>query len=181
MEKYDDKYDEAEKESKYREIKYVNPEHYMSDAPITLKQIQFMDKYLQSFNLEKACMESDITPKEGQEILEIPTIREIVQKELNFKFRRTQITTSRILLHVSEIATRSPLMIDKEDNPDEYELRSGFLEATVDNKEVLKASEILLKYNELSGNEDATKDIAAGIKSMGNALEIATKLAGRNK
>jgi hypothetical protein len=147
---------------------------------LSMEQIQFMDVYLRDFNLDDAKMDVDISDKEVQEALEHSQVKELIEREQAFRFRKLGITPTRTLLHIAEVAYKKPcILVQGDEFYDEREAALG----VVDTKEQTKALELLCKYQEVLEKGPKGKnneEILGKIATVEEGLSIAKRLMGVN-
>lgn len=146
---------------------------------LSVEQVQFLDEYLKSFNLEDSMVNTDIEEAEAKAALVHPQVTELIDKEQRFRFRKLGITPSRTLLTIAEMAYKTPCILDESD-PD-YESRKEVLEF-IDTKEQQKALELLCKFHDVL-NQSTKKNVKGDelltkITNAEEGLKMAKKLIG---
>ena len=148
---------------------------------LTIEQVQFLENYLLNFNLDEACDRSGMSKKDGEETLQHPVVKEIVEREHNFRFRRLTVSASRTILSIAEIAYKEPMIAT---DPTELALRQAAL-SQVSDKDSLKALETLCKYQETLGLQQTgaakEKDIIDEVSTPEGALALMKRMVGIKK
>lgn len=148
----------------------------MSQFEKGARQIRFVGAYLRVFDLVEACTIADVGVDEGRTFLEDPAVKTIIDREMDFAFRRLAITPARTLLQVAEIAYKEPLL----HSDDAYVSERGDILEFMSIKEQTKGLEILCKYQEVLGKESrqGSEDEQLLIGNAEDATAVMARLKG---
>ena len=140
-----------------------------------MDKIKFIEKYLIDFDLELAADEANIPVDKAKLYLKDPDVKDIVDKEAAFRYRKLSVTKSKTMLHIAEKAYKEVLI----DTGDELDMaaRQQALDGVAD-KSALKALELLCKYDEASITKKKESEILENVLRIDTALEIAKRLQG---
>lgn len=149
---------------------------------LAIEEVQFLERYLINFDLNDACDTIGLSIEQGERVLANPIADQIIKREQGFRFRRLSVTNSRTLLHIAEVAYRSPLLAD--DNTPEGQLRAAALES-LEQKESTKALELLCKYADALKKDgkpmEPNADLVEQVSTIDAAADIAKRLLGAVK
>lgn len=148
---------------------------------LSIEQIMFLEKYLESFDIESAADAVDLPIAEANTTLEHPVVKGIVAKEKNFRFRRLSVTNSRTLLHIAEVAYKQPL-VDTDDPYAAAEREQVLAELPL--KESIKGLELLCKYSEVlksTPGAATSGTVEEKLQTVDAAADIAKRLLGATK
>ncbi|MGL5714479.1 MAG: hypothetical protein ACRCX2_15780 [Paraclostridium sp.] len=145
---------------------------------LAIEQVRFLENYLRNFDLEEACDRSGITKDIGEETLQHPIVREIVDKEENMRFRRLTVSASKTVLHIAEMAYKEPMLPT---DPIEYECRKVALQGITDQTS-LKALELLCKFQDTLGMSTAggskEEDVIDKVSTVDGAKSLFKRIIG---
>lgn len=140
-----------------------------------MDKIKFIEKYLIDFDIDLAADQANISVEAAKRYLRDPDVKDIIDKEAAFRYRKLAVSKSKTMLHIAEKAYKEVLI----DTGDEAEMaaRQQALDGVAD-KSSLKALELLCKYDETTVAKKQETEILENVLRIDAAMEIAKKLKG---